>query len=374
VLRRTFIALTCLLLAGGVVSCGDSGSTEPDTSPPTVTEVSVADGATDVGLISQLRVTFSEAMDSSSINDTTIVVEGRSVTGTVNYDAGAHAAVFTPDTLYAAEAPYSLTVTADVTDADGNPIEEAHTTSFTTGTFDCDHLQDYLEPNDVAEEAAIVETDRLYPTLSVCGDDEDYFVFTLEEPKTVWVTTTFKHADSESWGIHFVRPDGVEYEATLGMTADTGESGYFHYSFPAGTHGVRIYAHHDPVYVLYDLTLETSAPCDEDPYEDNDFIEDAYPTTPGHLEGMRGCYLDPDYFSFDVTEGQTVTITATQTGPGSVTLCRIRIFDPLGQQTVDQEYESPFSLSAVMGASGTCSAMAMFWSDVDYELDIDVAD
>jgi hypothetical protein len=90
------------------------------------------------------------------------------------------------------------------------------------------------------------------------------------------------------------------------------------------------------------------------------------------MENLRGCYLDPDYFSFDVTTGQTVTVTTTQhTGP---TMCRIRIFDPAGMQTAGNESQSPYSLSAVMTESGRCEIMAMFWSDRDYDLEIAVAD
>jgi hypothetical protein len=360
-------------LAALTQSCGDSGGTEPDTSSPVVTGTSVADGATGVGLIEQLGVTFSEAMDASTINDTTIVMVGRSVAGSVGYDGNTHQATFTPDTLYAAETPHVLTVTTGATDEEGNPLAESVDVSFTTGTLDCEHLEDYLEPNDSAQDAAIVETDTYYPTLSVCGDDDDYYVFSLDAAATVTVRTYMVHADEVSWGIHFVRPDGVTYEATLGTSASTGDTRTFHYSFPPGSHGVRIFGHYEPVYVLYGLTLETSAPCDEDPYEDNDFIEDAQPTTPGLIEDLRGCYLDPDYFSFEVAEGQTVTVTATQLGAGEPTNCRIRIFDPTGHQTADNEWISPFSQSAEMGASGTCSVMAMFWRDVNYDLEIEVS-
>lgn len=370
------LAVTALVLAlVALSSCGGSnnGGVAPDVTAPTVSQMSITDGTTDVGLVQQLLVTFSEPLDAATVNDTTFVVAGRSATGYVEYNESTRTASFLPDTLYAQETWHNLVITDDVTDEAGNAYEGG-TTSFQTGDLSCDNLLDRFEPNGTAGAAPVMELDRLYPTLTACGQDDDFYLFTLEEAAKVTVQTDFTHADDVNWGIHFVRPDGTNYEATLGALASTGNSRTFSYSFPTGTHGVRIFGYQDPVYVLYDLTLVTSAPCVEDEYEDNDFREDAVPVTPGLMENLRGCYLDPDYFSFDVTTGQTVTVTTTQLNVGDVSNCRIRIFDPAGLQTADGEPQSPYSLSAVMTESGTCEIMAMFWDDRGYDLEIVVAD
>ena len=306
-LSAALLVVSVLVLA----SCGgtDGGGAGPDVTAPEVTSVSIADGATDVGLIVELRVTFSEAMDAATINDTTLYVAGRAATGYVEYDEATRTASFLPDTLYAVETAHELVVTDEVTDEAGNPLASEHETTFTTGELDCEHLIDHLEPNSTVAEGVILETDRTHRTLSVCGDDVEHYFFELDEPAKVTVKTQFLHAEDISWRTYFERTDGVTYEATKSTGAATGDEKTFAYSFPPGVHGVMVFSSIEPGYILYDLTLETSEPCVEDQYEDNDFREDAVPTTPGLIENLRGCYLDPDYFSFDVTAGQTVTVT-----------------------------------------------------------------
>ncbi len=370
---RATISVLLVLSVVMLTSCGgtDGGGAGPDVTAPEVTSVSIDDGATDVGLIEEFSVTFSEAMDASTINDTTLYVAGRATTGYVEYDEATRTASFLPDTLYAVETVQELVVSDEITDEDGNPLASEHETSFTTGTLDCEHLVDRLEPNSTVVDGVVLETDRLYRTLSICSDDVEHYFFELQEPAKVTVKAQFVYAEA-TWRTDFERTDGVPYEAWTTGGAVTGGERTFAYSFPTGLHGVKIYSPSEPIYILYDLTLETSAPCEEDQYEDNDFREDAVPVTPGLIEDLRGCYLDPDYFSFDVTSGQTVTVTATQhTG---ATTCRIRIFDPAGTQTSDTEPQSPLSLSAVMTESGTCEVMAMFWGERDYDMEIVVED
>ncbi len=369
--------LMCAALLATVAllsSCSsDSGGPGPgDTTPPTITQRSIADGATDIGLIERIEITFSEAMDPATINDTTFVVGGRAPRGLVEYDPDSHTAFYTPDTLYATETWHNLVIADDVADEAGNTLGEPDTTSFETGILDCEHLADCFEPNGSAPEGAAVETDHWYRTLCVCGDDDDYYQFSLDDTATVTIKTLIKHADEgEDWGMHFLRANGDQY-ATLGTGAYQGGEIQFHFSFFPGTYVVRIFGHDDPIYVLYDLTLETSAPCREDEYEDNDFFDEAQPITPGSNPDLRGCYLDADFYTFDVEAGQTVTITAMQHEHGGWEHSRLKIYDPSGWVNSQDSDANPSSLQKTMDESGTCTIMVQFWTDLDYDLDITI--
>lgn len=372
-LRLAVVCAVCLTLA----SCGDSdnGPSSPgDVTPPSVSQVSLADNETDVGLVERISVTFSEPMDASTIGDTTLFVVGRSSAGHVEYDEATRTACFTPDTLYAAEAPYAFVVSDDITDASGNALAAPDTTSFETGPLDCDHLTDYLEPNDEIGGAAAAELDRPYPTLTVCGDDDDYYVFTVEEPATVTANTFIKYApESESWGIFFLRTDGDAY-ATLGTSATTGELRSFHFSFLPGTYALRVFGGGDAVYVLYDMELVTSEPCPDDDYEDNDFRDEAQPIATGLTTDLGGCYLDADYYTFDVEAGQFVTVTATQHPHGGWGHSRMRIYDPSGASYGFDSNETETTLEWTVEQSGTCTIMVQFWTDLWYDLEIALDD
>ena len=58
-----------------------------------------------------------------------------------------------------------------------------------------------------------------------------------------------------------------------------------------------------------DTDLDTGSVCDEDPFEDNDTLEDAAATT-----GQQGLWVrlgDPDFWSFEVPHGHEVRVTAS---------------------------------------------------------------
>ena len=99
----------------------------PDTTAPTVTGTSPADGVVDVAISSAISVTFSEAMDPATIDTSTFTVSG--ATGTVSYSGTT--AMFTPDVLANGTA-YTVTVSTGVTDTAGNGLAADYVFSFTT--------------------------------------------------------------------------------------------------------------------------------------------------------------------------------------------------------------------------------------------------
>jgi len=110
--------------------------TTRDDTPPTVIAVSPANGATQVDPTTAVSITFSEAMDASTINGTNISLRlsssGALVTGTVTYNATSHVATFTPAAALGVPANYTVTVSTGVKDLAGNAMSAAFQSTFTT--------------------------------------------------------------------------------------------------------------------------------------------------------------------------------------------------------------------------------------------------
>lgn len=121
-----------LMILGAVtlVSCGggDDNGVKPDTKPPTVMSTSPGNGAIYVRPNTVITVTFSEAMQAASINDSTFTVDG--VTGTVSY--ADKVATFTPDSDLALNTAYTATITTGAKDAAGNALQSSYIWDFTT--------------------------------------------------------------------------------------------------------------------------------------------------------------------------------------------------------------------------------------------------
>jgi hypothetical protein len=112
-----------------------SFTTLNDTTAPTVTVVSPADGTTGVSLLPQVTVTFSESMDVSKINNATITLSdsaGKPMSAAVSYDAASLTATLTPSSPLAITTSYKVMVGTSVTDLAGNPLGSAYSASFTT--------------------------------------------------------------------------------------------------------------------------------------------------------------------------------------------------------------------------------------------------
>ncbi len=111
-----------------------------DVSAPTVTAVVPANNATLVGLNTTVKVTFSEAMDVTTITGANITLRtttgGVSVSATVTYDAATFVATLTPNAPLAGNTNYTVTVTTGVKDASGNAMAAQFTSTFATLTPD----------------------------------------------------------------------------------------------------------------------------------------------------------------------------------------------------------------------------------------------
>ncbi len=110
----------------------------PDVTPPTVTSLSPASGATNVATSIKPTATFNEAMTASSITASTVFLRnasGVAVTGTVAYNAATNTVTITPSSALANSATYTIVVkggASGVKDAAGNALGADVVSSFTT--------------------------------------------------------------------------------------------------------------------------------------------------------------------------------------------------------------------------------------------------
>ena len=108
--------------------------TTPDTTRPTVTSTSPSNNATNVPVTTTITATFSEAMDSSTINTSSFTLKKgtTSVSGSVTYDFSTNKATFTPSSNLSYSTTYTATITTGVKDSAGNAMASNYTWSFTT--------------------------------------------------------------------------------------------------------------------------------------------------------------------------------------------------------------------------------------------------
>ena len=117
-----------------------SFTTIVDTTPPTVTSTSPANGATKVSQTANITATFSEAMDAATINATTFELRDSAntlVTATITYNTTSRVATLNPAPTLGPLTTYTATVRGGATDprvkdAQGNSLAVDRVWSFTT--------------------------------------------------------------------------------------------------------------------------------------------------------------------------------------------------------------------------------------------------
>ncbi len=159
-------------LAGDEDSILPDIDTFVDTTPPTVTAVSPADDATDVGIATLVEVTFSEPMNAATVNGIAVTLESGAgaVTGTVSYDAPMMKATFDPAADLAYDTLYTVTVTTAAADLAGNPLAAEFTSSFTTAATEIDECVTMTNPCDDDGDTAAACTDIVGGYTCDCSD------------------------------------------------------------------------------------------------------------------------------------------------------------------------------------------------------------
>jgi hypothetical protein len=109
-----------------------------DIIPPTVSSVTPVDGTTSVPVSTTVTAIFNEAMDASTINNSTIELRNPSnalITAVVSFNAGTRTVTLTPSAALANSTVYTARIisgASGVKDATGNPLANDYSWSFTT--------------------------------------------------------------------------------------------------------------------------------------------------------------------------------------------------------------------------------------------------
>ena len=116
--------------SGGGTGGGSGGS--GDSTAPTVLSVVPASSATSIAVADNITVTFSEAMQSSTIDNTTITLNysGTGVTTAVSYSN--NVATINPSVNLLFNTQYTVSVSTGVKDTAGNALASAYTSNYTT--------------------------------------------------------------------------------------------------------------------------------------------------------------------------------------------------------------------------------------------------
>ncbi len=115
-----------VLLVLGFLGCGPA-----DKTPPFVAATHPADGATSVPASAQIRITFSEPMDPSSVEAAFHITPA--IAGKFDWVDHNVAVYWTPDSGFSLQTSYSFTIDTTATDVAGNRLEPVGSFQFFTG-------------------------------------------------------------------------------------------------------------------------------------------------------------------------------------------------------------------------------------------------
>ena len=112
--------------------------TGTDSTAPTVAGTIPAASATGVSTIKPIVISFSEAMDPSTITENSVALKlgSTAVAGNLTYDSNSRTATFVPNYALTATSTYTISVTTDVKDLSGQALSTASLLTFTTGSAD----------------------------------------------------------------------------------------------------------------------------------------------------------------------------------------------------------------------------------------------
>lgn len=126
--------MVSLFLAAFMIGC-DNNTTDPDIDPdaPVIFSTSPTNNEDNVVRNKKVEITFDQAMNPSTINNTTITLmqEATPVSGSVNYSGTM--ATFTPDNVLAAQTDYTVIVTTGAVSSTSVALASENRWSFTTG-------------------------------------------------------------------------------------------------------------------------------------------------------------------------------------------------------------------------------------------------
>ena len=166
IMKRFLLIMVVLsMITLALSACGGKGPLPPaDKTPPSVISVIPANGAQNIPVNSSVVITFSEAMDASTINEQTIILStgNSNIQGTVTYSGVT--AIFKPTSNLNPKTVYTVAVEAGVKDVTGNALGSPYGYTFITGI---DVQQDTTPPRVIDIQPSSRKTEVSVNTLIV---------------------------------------------------------------------------------------------------------------------------------------------------------------------------------------------------------------
>jgi hypothetical protein len=356
-----------------VTGCDGNGGSQIEPDNPEVVATSPQDGAVGVNLNPVIRVWLDQEMDEATIDSASFHLSG-GITERIEYHPAEKAITLFLRELLDPETGYEIFLAPTITNTNGDSLTGDRTFSFSTGAMDCDHLEDFLEPNDIIEDAADIDLVKAYTLLSSCDEgSNEYYRFVLQD--TALVTARIEHVYSEEerpmMYVRYKRPTDDSYSWYTGWFA-SGMSINHRHTFLPNTYYLEMGTLSDSI-VVYDLILQVSPPCPDDSLEDNDFIDEASPIHPGLTENLRGCFRDRDCYVLRLRNGNTLAVMLDQS-PRLGDQCTLEIMGPDGEVLTGDDYTTfPAMETWTAGEDTVYFIGATWWADrVRYSLDVDV--
>jgi len=128
--------LSLTLLSPGQQQGKSEGFFVEDNVKPVVIKSKPTNGNKDIILDASVYIYFSEPIDPTTVTEDSyyLVGDGNNVNGTIDFLNDYTIASFTPDQPLEQNVDYTITVKNEVSDLQGNPLEDQFTVTFTTGS------------------------------------------------------------------------------------------------------------------------------------------------------------------------------------------------------------------------------------------------
>ena len=166
---------------------------------------------------------------------------------------------------------------------------------------------DALEENDSLAAAQTMAMGH-QANLTLCTGDDDYYSVSLLPGDQLTARLSFTAADGDV-DLRLLDAAGTSVASSLG----TGSTESLTYTaMTAATYAVRAYLYSDPGMpgVGYTIDLSRAVICPLDRYEHNDDQAGQRSLAAGNYTGVFACNTDDDFYSFRLTAGQALTVTA----------------------------------------------------------------
>jgi hypothetical protein len=189
------------------------------TRHPTIVRTTPANDAQDTAVNLPISATFSEAMDSGTINTSTFTLDDGStdISGSVSY--ADLTSTFTPASNLKAATGYVATLTTGIQDLAGNPLAAVFSWTFATAPTTIDSTTGLMwQDNDYTTRHDWDSAVSYCNNLSLAGYDDWYLpskdkLFGLYLQRTIlgsyvvssiyWSSTTHASYSSRAWYVHF---------------------------------------------------------------------------------------------------------------------------------------------------------------------------